>query len=114
VAGGLGGARVGRLTLLGEADWVFEERAGGLPDRDQLMAYAEGDVALARGVNGKLGYGYHDPDIHIDEDERVRIRAGLEVFPIPFLQLAAFFIRNDNAGASDDLNRVSLELHVHF
>jgi len=113
VFGGYGGFGVGPLVILGETDWI-RERADALPDRNQFLAYVEGNVLARRGVNLKFTYGYHNPNVDVPEDERVRWRAGLEVFPIQFVQLSGFFVRSDNAGTGSDQSRVNLEAHVHF
>jgi hypothetical protein len=36
------------------------------------------------------------------------------VFPISFLQVSAYFTRLDNAGDENDLDRLSVEAHLHF
>jgi hypothetical protein len=113
VVGGYGGLSLGPVALLGEADWILQS-FDGQADRDQFVAYLEGNWLARRGVNVKLTYGFHDPDVDLPEDERVRWRAGVELFPISFVQLAGFFVRSDNAGVGDDRSRVDLEAHVHF
>ncbi len=113
VVGGFGGFRLGPLAVLGEADWILES-FDAQADRDQFVAFVEGDWLVRRGLNAKLSYGYHDPNLDIVEDQRVRVRAGLEVFPISFLQLSAFFIRLDNAGDATDQDRATFEVHLHF
>lgn len=114
IVGGFGGFTLGqRLVVLGEADWILSTFAGQ-PDRDQFVAYVEGDLLLSKGWNAKVTYGYHDPNLDLAEDQRVRMRFGLEAFPVSFVQLSAFYNFNDNAGAPDDLDVVSLEVHLHF
>lgn len=113
VVGGYGGLSVGPFVVLGEADWILESFTVQ-PGRDQFLAYVEGNWLARRGVNVKFTYGFHDPNVDLAEDERVRWRAGLELFPISFVQLSGFFVRSDNAGATNDLNRVNLEAHLHF
>lgn len=113
VFGGYGGFAVGPIVILGETDWILE-RSDAQPDRNQFLAYVEGNLLARRGMNVKFTYGYHNPNVDLPEDERVRWRAGLEVFPYPFVQLAGFFVRSDNAGTGSDQNRVNLEAHLHF
>ncbi len=81
----------------------------------------EGDLLVRKGINLKATHGFHDPTASIresvmgtPEDQRTRTRLGVEAFPISFVQLSAFFTRLDNAGDANDLNRVSLEVHLHF
>lgn len=114
IAGVFGGFTIERrLVLLGEADWILGTFAAR-PDLDQFVAYVEGDLLLARGWNAKVTYGYHDPNLDVAEDQRVRLRFGLEVFPVSFVQFSAFYNVNDNAGSADDLDVASLEVHLHF
>jgi hypothetical protein len=79
------------------------------------VAYGEADWLLVRGVNAKVTYGWLDPDLDIAENERVRARFGLEVFPTPFLRFAGFYtLLEDIPQATRDLDRVSLEAQVVF
>lgn len=107
VVGGFGGFAVGGLAVLGEADWIMD-------GSDQFVAYAEGDLLVRKGWNVKLAYGYHDPDLDVAEDQRVRLRAGLETFPVSFVQLSGYYVRSDRAGGSNDEDHVTLEVHLHF
>jgi hypothetical protein len=105
---------MGPLAVLGEADWIRESFDAQPGDRRQFAAYTEGSWLVRRGVNAKLTYGYHDPNLDVAEDQRVRFRAGVELFPVSFVQVGAFLVRFDGAGAPDDLDRVDLEMHLHF
>lgn len=114
VWGAFGGVGVGRLALLGEFDWIEDQPATGDATK-QLAAYVEGDVLLAKGVNLKATYGWFDKSRTIPEDERVRARFGLEVFPVGFLRAAAFYTADIwIPQATTDIDRVSLELQLHF
>lgn len=114
VAGAFGGFGVGRLAVLGEFDWIDDRPATG-PGVEQLAAYVEGDFLLARGINAKATYGWFDKSRAIAEDERVRMRLGLEVFPAGFLRAAAFYTADLwIPQATTDIDRVSVELQLHF
>jgi hypothetical protein len=114
VYGGFGGVRLGRLGILGEMDYV-EERLPDVAPRRQFLGFAEGDLTLRQGLNAKVTYGYHDRNRDVPEDQRIRWRFGLEAFPNPFLQLSGFYILDqDITQAIRDLDRVLLELRVHF
>ncbi|UCF18818.1 MAG: hypothetical protein JSU87_12895 [Gemmatimonadota bacterium] len=122
VVGAFAGVTAGPVTVLGEADLIFDSFDDAATiDRDQFLAYIEGDVLVRKGVNIKISHGFHQPTasirdeaINTPEDERTRTRVGLEVFPVSFVQVSGYFTRFDNAGDSDDLDRVSLEAHLHF
>ncbi len=112
VFGGLGGVKLGPLALLGEADWIKED---GVTQRDQFVGYVEGNLLAHRGVNAKVSYGYHDPNLDVSDDELVRMRFGVEVFPITALQVSGFYEFRDAPPASAfNIDRILLELHVHF
>ncbi len=114
VVGGFGGVLLGPVGLLGEID-LIRNAPNGAPNIRQLAAFAEADWLITRGVNLKATYGYLDPNTAIAENQRVRARLGLEVFPVQFLRLAAFYLFQENIPqATDDLDRLSLEAHLHF
>lgn len=120
IVGAFGGFTVGPLTVLGEADFVFNSFAAQA-DIDQFVAYVEGDLLVHKGVNVKATHGFHDPSASVrtsamgfSEDQRARSRVGVEAFPVSFVQLSAFYTRLDNAGDADDVDRLSLEVHLHF
>ena len=114
VVGGFGGFTVGRLTLFGEVDLISDTPDGGVKKK-QFAAFAEGDLFIARGVNAKVTYGFLDPDTDIGENARTRLRVGLELFPIPFLQISTFYTRLEDIPQSNtDLDRLGVELHTYF
>lgn len=122
IYGAYAGLNVGPLSLLGETDLIFNSFDDASTDnRDQVLAYIEGDVLVRQGVNLKLSHGFHQPTAKIrdesaatPEDQRTRTRAGIEVFPVSFVQVSAYYTRFDNAGDQNDLDRFSIEGHLHF
>ncbi|MBI4519642.1 MAG: hypothetical protein HY701_02300 [Gemmatimonadetes bacterium] len=114
VAGGFAAFNLGRFTVLSELDRVVDSFATQ-PDVEQLAAYVQGDFLATQGLNLKVTYGYLDPSQAVPENEKVRMRFGLESFPLPFLQMSAFYtLLEDIPQATTDLDRLSVELHVHF
>ncbi len=113
VVGGFGGFAAGRLTLLGELDRITERSASGLALR-QLAGYVEGDFLATTGVNAKVTYGYFDKNLDLAEDQRVRLRFGLELFPNGFVRVAGFYTADLWIPQAKTPDRLSLELHVHF
>ncbi|MEO6057821.1 MAG: hypothetical protein ABIQ49_13380 [Gemmatimonadales bacterium] len=112
--GGFGGLRLGPVGILGEADFV-EDRLPQSAPRRQFLGFVEGDLALRPGLNAKLTYGYQDRNRDVSEDQRVRWRFGLEAFPNPFLQLSGFYVLDEDIPqATGDLDRIFLELRLHF
>jgi hypothetical protein len=122
IVGAHAGLKIGPVVLLGAADLVFDSfDTGETRQRDQFVAYFEGDWLVRQGVNVKIAHGYHDPTASIrddavdtPEDQRTRTRLGVEVFPVSFVHVSGFFTRFDKAGDSDDASRLSLEVHLLF
>ncbi len=113
IVGGFGGFSVGPLTVLGEVDYIFNSLRS-TSDVDQLAAYVEGNFLATKGLNVKVTYGYHDPNLDVSEDQGERARFGLEVFPVSFVQLSGFYTVIDLPDVTTDLDRISLELHLLF
>ncbi len=114
VVGAFGGFNLGRFAFLGEMDLIVDSPDTGA-DREQIAAFVEGDFLAVPGVNLKVTYGFLDPRRDIGENARIRLRFGLETFPIQFLQLSGFYtLLEDIPQATTDLDRISLELHVYF
>ena len=113
VYGGFGGVALGPLTLLGELDHIA--------DRDQadttvgkLAGFVEGDLLARRGVNLKVTYGYFDQNLGVPNDGHVRMRFGVELFPVAFLRAAAFYTADMWIPQAHTPDRVSVELHAYF
>ena len=104
--------------MFGEVDLIQDDTdTAPSTDREQMVLYGEVDWLLRRGVNLKLTHGWHDPDRDLAEDERTRSRLGVELFPVPFLRLAAFYTLlqdPENRDGPTDTDRVSVEAHIHF
>jgi hypothetical protein len=114
VVGGFAGFNLGRFAFLGELDLITDTPDAGT-ELEQLAAYLEGDFLATPGLNMKVTFGFLDPDRDIGENARIRVRFGLETFPIQFLQISGFYtLLDDIPQATTDLDRLSLELHVHF
>ncbi|MEE9577107.1 MAG: hypothetical protein V3W35_06815 [Gemmatimonadota bacterium] len=114
VVGGFGGVSFGRFVLLGELDYIFDSFEAS-DDVDQFAAYVEGDFLVVPGFNIKTTYGFLDPNRDIAENARARWRFGVEVFPVQFLEISAFYtLLDDIPQATTDLDRIGLELHVFF
>jgi len=113
VFGGFAGFAVGPLSVLGEVDQIAERVQSGT-ELKQLAGYVEGDFLAAKGVNAKVTYGYFDKNLDVPEDQRVRLRFGLELFPVGYLRAAAFYTADLWIPQATAPDRVSLELHLHF
>jgi hypothetical protein len=113
VLGGFGGAALGPLTVLGEVDHIADRDQSGTT-LGQLTGFVEGDLLAARGVNLKATYGYFDKNLEVPEDQRVRLRFGVELFPVAFLRAAAFYTGDFWIPQAQTPDRLSAELHLYF
>lgn len=113
VVGGFAGFALGPFSVLGEVDQIAERVQSGA-ELKQLAGYVEGDFLAAKGVNAKVTYGYFDKNLDVAEDQRVRLRFGLELFPVGFLRAAAFYTADLWIPQANAPDRVSVELHLHF
>jgi hypothetical protein len=113
-AGLIGGGNLGRLALLAEGDWVETTQSDATEHR--LLGLIEADLLVTRGVNVKLAHDWIDPDLDVGTDARTRSSVGVEIVPVPFVQLRWFARRGNGPpqvpGSRDD--RVELEAHVFF
>ena len=118
VVGGFGGFNLGRLTVLGEVDLMFDDSpdiADLAVPWDKFAAYVEGDFLLVPGLNTKVTYGFFDPDGDIGENAEIRMRFGIEAFPMQFLQVSGFYtLHQDIPQATSDMDRLSVEFHLYF
>lgn len=112
VVGTFGGVNFGRLTMLGEVDFI----SGG--DVDQLATLAELNYLITQGFNAKFTYEVFDRnyDVSIERDGQERYTLGVEPFIMQFVQLRAFYRINrfipQNAAQNQD--QAILEFHVFF
>jgi hypothetical protein len=114
VAGVWAGARIQRLVLLGEADWIHDETSDA--QRDQLVTYSEADYEIVDGWNVKLGYEYYDPNRDVDENQRDRVIIGVEPFITSFIQLQLFYRFNQSIPQNipQNADELLLRLHIYF
>lgn len=114
VIGAFGGLRLGRLALLGEFDFIYDDPPEGRRG-DAFAAFLEGDLLVARGLNVKVTYGFLDPDRSIGENARIRLRFGIEPFITQFLQASVFYtLLEDIPQARTDRDELTVELHGFF
>jgi hypothetical protein len=104
----------GRLSLLGETDWLVDQTPAGTLRR--LAALAEGDLLVMNGLNLKIEHSYYDQDRSVAHNGQTLTRYGVEYSALLYLQLALFyddyrFIPQNAAGNRDQLY---LEAHAFF
>lgn len=114
----------GRFTFIGEADIIQprkeKEEQEDKEERkrlgDQLILYSSLNINIIRGINFRIAYDYFDPRIKWEEDERIRLTLGLELFPYQFLQISAFYRILDSIPQKpqENENRFIIEFHVFF
>lgn len=110
VYGAFAGANFGRITVLGEGDFIT---ANGV---DQFAGLAEMDVLLRRGLNFKAVYEYFDRnrDVSNSRDGQSRYTFGIEAFVTPFTQVGVYYRRNQFIPQNVPQNQDALMVQFHF
>ncbi len=113
LGGVFAGLTLGRFTFLGEADMLTNIYHDKDATVHTLVAYAEGNLLLLRGLNVKVTYGFHDPALDVKEDQRMSLRGALEIFPYPMFAASVSYtfrqsVPQDEIGNADVL---MAELH---
>jgi hypothetical protein len=112
VWGAFVGFNFGRVTLLGEGNFISEGAV------DRFAALGEMDLLLRRGLNLKFTYEFFDRnrDVPNDRDGQDRITIGLEPFVTQFVQVRVSYQINgfipQNLG--ENQNRLVVQLHTFF
>ena len=110
------GVTLGRFCFLAEADVVRANYGGNREAVYSLLLYAQANLLVLRGLNLKVAYGYHDPALDVPEDQRMHLRSGIELFPMPALATGVFYdfrasVPQDEIGGADVL---TAEAHLYF
>ena len=102
------------MSWLGEIDHVDDKRSAP-PGASSGSASSKRTGGFV-GHNLKFTYGYFDPDVDVDEDQRARYSIVYEYFPFAFMQLRAGVRANDGIPQNDAQNSdlYFLQLHAYF
>jgi len=105
------GARLGRLVLLGEADWIR-----GVSDSntyDQWVLYFESDFEVVKGLYARGVFEAFDPSVDLKNNERDRFTFGLSWFPTQLVELRAHYRLNRDIPqrVGSNANELVLELN---
>ena len=110
--GAFGGATVGRLTLLGEADVITEG------DTEKLAVMVEMSFLVLKGLNFKTVYEFFDRnrDVPNENDRQTRLTLGVEPFVTQFLQVGLFYRINNfiPQNLSENQDQLVLQFHMFF
>ncbi len=114
VAGVFGGGSLGRVTLVGEADWIRER--GDLGTRTELATHLRLAFLAHRGLTLAVAHEMHDPDLELEEDERERFRFTADLFPTRYLRVAAWWDLNRDIPqrVEGNADQAGLLLHGFF
>lgn len=122
VFGGFGGFTIGRLTFLGEADWIVDKFVDSVTlapllfkTRDMRLAIlGEANLLLVKGVNFKTTYEFYNPDLGTAGDEQTRWSFVLEPFVTQFLQPRVGVRISDGPPQypSQNVKEIFAELHI--
>lgn len=114
--GGHFGLTFGRFALLGQADVLRLTNLDNDQVLNQLVAYAELNFLVLRGLNLKAAYGYNDPALDVAQDDRFNVLGGIEAFIVPMLATRLYYevresVPQDEIGNADIL---AVELHIYL
>ena len=112
VVGAFGGVNFGRVTLIGESDFIKDG------DVDRFSSLVELDLLVARGFNVKATYEFFDRngDISDDRDGQERVTLGVEPFITQFVQVSAFYRINRfiPQNLAENQDQLILQFHGFF
>ncbi|MFZ2648664.1 MAG: hypothetical protein WA210_01035 [Burkholderiaceae bacterium] len=106
------GLRAGLFSGLASVVFVTDE-ATPIGRLRQRAALVEGNLEIARGQNFKLSYEYHDPDVKVREDQRVRLSAVWEFVPFQFTQFRLGARKSDGIPQNRALHKSELFAQWH-
>ncbi len=109
--GGHLGARLGRLMLLGEFDWIHG--SNDTDSHDQWALYTGADFEAIKGLYLRATFEGFDPERSLANNARDRFVFGLSWFPLPMCEVRAEYRLNRDIpqrieGNSDE---IVIELH---
>jgi len=116
VAGAFAAGSRGRFTVLLEIDHILDRDNATGVKVDQIVGFSELDFLIKRGLNLKLTYEIHDPDLDLTENHRDRFTFGVEAFPIAFTQFSLFYYlpRDIPQNTLEDDDTLLLQAHFFF
>ena len=110
VMGPFASARLGPVTVMGEADWLSDANGS---DRDQFVGFASLEYWHRESVNFRLAFDYLDPYDAVEEDERSRVTFGVDTFLTPHLTASANYELKESIPQDLQGNADAVRLAVH-
>ena len=108
---------LGPVAYIGEYDMFDQENATAVNPPD-ASKWAHGwamihhlDVQILQGLSLQARYNYYEPNTDVEKDEFYQITAGVNIFPLPFLELNAQYRFN---GEDPSVNNDEMLAHAHF
>lgn len=106
-----GGFSKGRLSWMGEVDWA-RNWAG---ENVSLAAYNELNYEIKRGINALLKVDNFDVDVDSSGETIQRLTIGLDLIPLPFVQIKAQVRKSDVSGSAVKPDpEYLIQLHTWF
>lgn len=112
LVGAFGALSVGQFTLFGETDWI-QSRGSATPVPRAFVSYVEADYPVVTGVDLKVAYDFYDPDLDLKTGTASRYSVGVEVFPLPGVEVRPMY-RIVNGTVASLKNEFDMMLHLYF
>ncbi len=114
MAGLFASVGLGRLVLMGEADYITQRPADSTRWAHQMAGMVEADLLLTQGLSLRLGYDIHDADLELTQDRRQRFRFGVDFYPLRMVGVKLYYIHKqaETTRPADEADRLEVTLHV--
>ena len=114
MAGLFASVGLGRLVVMGEADYIAQRPADSARWAHQLAGMVEADLQITRGLSLRLGYDVHDADLELTQDRRQRFRFGVDFYPLRMVEVKLYYIHKqaETTRPADAADRLEVTLHV--
>jgi hypothetical protein len=111
--GGFGSIAYGDLVVFGEVDFL-RSSGGGVADSSGFVSYVELDYMVTPGLDVKLAYDFHDPDINYKTGSQSRVTVGCEFFPVGGVEVRPLYRFNFETPVEQRNNELDIVLHFYL
>ncbi|MEX0601738.1 MAG: hypothetical protein WD295_00255, partial [Bacteroidota bacterium] len=102
------------LTLMGEVDQRREYSPATGLTTSGLITFLEANYLLMPGIDLKVGYDFFDPDIDFKTGSQSRIYFGVEVFPLPGIEVRPLYVIRKEVPVDVRNDQLIVMLHLYL